>query len=95
LGEDGEETLQKIKEAIGVGYVRQRKDKSWIYEVSALEDLCHVSEFLGSDACLLRTTKKESYVRWRKILLIMRSQGHHTQEGLSKIRELKNQMNCD
>jgi len=94
LGKNEALVLHKIKKQLGVGYVRQRKDSSWIYEVSALEDLMHIAGCLESNGqCLLHTSKKLSFLNWKLILDIMHSKGHHTLDGLDKIRLLKSQIN--
>ena len=97
LGEKEEKTLKKIHKALDFGFVRQRKDKSWILEVSALKDLNQIMSLLDHSVgkrSLLKTHKRISYNHWREIILIMNQKGHLTEEGLKKICRRKLLMNC-
>lgn len=96
LGRREERTIKLIHSFLGVGFVRRRKDDSWVIQVSSLRDLNHIIEVLDireGNSCLLHTNKRLVYSKWRDIIRIMNTKGHHTEQGLEKIKVLQHSLN--
>lgn len=93
----GEKALLVALQAyLRCGRIRLRKDGFLIYQVSSTKDLQdHVFPklFTRSGNPLLRTIKRISSQKFRKIVLLFLKKQHLTQPGLDKIVKLKANLN--
>lgn len=81
--------LYAIKSFFGCGVVRTDKKGICHYRVRNFK---HLSEIIVPffEKHSLKTMKKVDFLKFRKVILLMRNQEHLTSDGLDKIRKIKN-----
>jgi hypothetical protein len=90
--------LKKVQKAFGCGAVYRQGDRRvnhsecYRFEVNSRKDINGVLIPLF-DRHPLQGPKQKDYEVFKKIALIVSRNGHHSREGLAKIRQLKKQMN--
>lgn len=88
--------LIELQKFLKCGTLRTRKDNTEILQIVSSRDLeRYIFPKLQTKggAVLLRTTKRLSYQKFRKIVRLVVEKEHYTVEGLEKIKILKNGLN--
>jgi hypothetical protein len=86
------QVLYAMKAYFGCGVVRTYHGERMIYRVKGLEHLMErIVPFFEKHP--LKTKKYVDFLKFRRILLIMRQGIHLTTEGIEEIQSLKDQMN--
>ena len=83
--------LYKIQNSIGIGHVTRNHGDRFEVRVRGLENLKKLINFFNKYP--LKTTKKENFEIFSKIISIMEHKEHLTIEGLNKIALLSSSMN--
>ena len=88
--------LVEMQRFLKCGILRERKDGAFVFIVKRVKDLEHYIfpklQTKGS-AVLLRTSKRISYQKFRKIVRLVVEKKHYTVPGLQKIKLLKSGLN--
>nr|BAL53026.1 homing endonuclease [uncultured Chloroflexota bacterium]BAL54763.1 homing endonuclease [uncultured Chloroflexota bacterium] len=86
------QVLYALKRFFGCGVVRQNHGDRMAYRVSRVEHLWErIIPFFEKHP--LKTKKRLDFLKFRKILMMMRRDEHLTPEGIEKIRQIASQMN--
>ena len=88
--------LVEMQKFLKCGALRKRKDGAFVLQVANKTDLeGHIFPKLQTKggAVLLRTSKRISYQKFRKIVRLMLEKKHYTVPGLEKIKLLKSGLN--
>ena len=86
------QVLHALKAYFGCGVIRKNHGDRMAYRVRGLEHLLeHIVPFFEKH--LLKTGKLVDFLKFRKILLKMKSGIHLTPEGIEEIRTIKEKMN--
>ena len=98
LREDNKELLEKVKASFGCGAVYFQKENRlnhshcYRFEINSQRDINGVLVPFF-DKHPLQGPKKKDFELFRKIVILVREGKHKTDRGLTKIRNLKLQMN--
>ena len=86
------QVLHALKAFFSCGVIRKNHDSKMVYRIKRLEHLMeHIVPFFEKH--LLKTGKLVNFLKFRKILLKMKSGIHLTPEGIDEIRAIKEKMN--
>ena len=85
------EVLKKIQETLNVGTIRKNHGNRFELRVRALNELNKIVEFF--DANPLMTKKKNSFLLFRWIIILMNQGKHLSTNGLKEIALITSQMN--
>ena len=84
--------LHAIKAYFGCGVVRKNHADRMAFRVRDIKNLFEIIvPFFEKH--VLRTKKNLDFLKFRKVLLLMKESVHLTEEGLDQIREIQSQMN--
>ena len=84
--------LHALKSYFGCGVVRKNHGDRMCFRVRSVENLLTVIvPFFEKH--ILRTKKNLDFLKFRKVLRLMKEGKHLTTEGVEEIREIQNQMN--
>lgn len=90
------QVLEQIKSFIGCGvtYIkRPSKSNAYsTYQISSLSCFLQIIKICttNTNRCLLKTTKRISFLKFRKIVSIIQQQKHTTSEGIDMINKIRN-----
>lgn len=80
--------LHGLKSFFGCGVVRQNHGDRYCFRVRKFEDLSQIIvPFFEKHQ--LKTMKKVDFLRFRRVILLMKEKRHLTQEGLEEILKIK------
>ena len=86
------QVLQALKAHFGCGVVRSNHGDRMAYRVRSAEHLLQrIIPFFMSHP--LKTKKRQDFLKFREVLLMMEKGEHLKEEGLERIREICGQMN--
>jgi hypothetical protein len=84
--------LYGLKDFFGCGVVRRNHGDRMAYRVRKLEHLReHIVPFFMKHP--LKTGKRQDFVKFRRVLIMMERGAHLTLDGIEEIRRVANQMN--
>lgn len=84
--------LYALKSFFGCGVVRSNHGDRMAYRVRSIQHLNEVIiPFFEKHS--LKTKKKLDFIKFRKILLVMKKNDHLSAEGIAKIRSIASKMN--
>ena len=96
LSHQESELLQECKNWLACGSCRSIPEKAFFFHIASCEELENqlfpLLETRGS-AVLLRTIKRISFQKFRKIVRLIREKKHLDSSGLNKIKKLQSQLN--
>jgi LAGLIDADG endonuclease len=89
-----EEVLNLIKNFMSCGTVYHKKSKKGeyaTYQISALSDCLLIIKMCttSTNRCLLKTTKRISFLRFKQIIHIIHQGKHCTIEGINRIQKIR------
>jgi hypothetical protein len=87
--------LNRIQSFMGCGLVFQKKSKKGafvVYQISSLPGFQAIIKtcVTTTNRCLLKTTKRISFLRFKQIIRIIEQKKHLTSEGISRIKKINN-----
>lgn len=90
-----EEILHQIKNFMGCGTVYHKKSKKGkyaTYQISSLDNCISIIKMCttSTNRCLLKTTKRISFIRFKQIISIIHQKKHCTAEGILRIKKIRN-----
>ena len=86
------QVLHALKAHFGCGVVRRNHGDRMAYRVRGREHLLQrVVPFFEKHP--LKTKKRQDFLKFRKVLLLMAQERHLTEEGVEEIRRIASQMN--
>ncbi len=84
--------LHALKATFGCGVVRRNHGDRMAYRVRSLEHLLErIVPFFEKHS--LKSKKRVDYMKFRRVLLMMKAGDHLTDVGIAKIRQIAAQMN--
>jgi len=83
--------LYALKSFFGCGVVRRNHGDRWAYRVRKLSCLERICEFFTKHP--LKTKKQIEFVRFRRVVMMMKEGRHLTPEGLKEIIKIAQKMN--
>ena|SRR3569832_735288 len=86
------QVLHALKAYFGCGVIRKNHGDRMAYRVRALQHLDQIIVPFFEKHPLI-TKKRVDFIKFRRIILMIRSGEHLTKEGLEEIRTIKEQMN--
>lgn len=87
-----EQLLHKIKNFFGCGVVRNNHDERLAYRVRSVEHLIRtILPFFDRNP--LQSRKRQDYLKFRDVLLIMERGEHLAKDGIERIRKIASRMN--
>ena len=86
------QVLYALKSFFGCGVVRSNHGDRMAYRVRGIK---HLNEIIIPffEKHSLRTKKNLDFIKFRKILFVMKGNGHLTSDGIKKIRSIADKMN--
>jgi intein-encoded DNA endonuclease-like protein len=93
ISQKEKEILLLVQQELGCGTLRSRPDGVWYYEVNTLRDIQERVIPYFERFPFLSEKKKRDFILFQRIITLLASKSHLSQDGIKSILEIRRSMN--